>query len=230
MLSRIAAVLAALLMSLSPCAAPAMDVSVSGNRLILSGPIVGDEVARMRDVLPANRQIDTVILKDSRGGDVWAASRIAEMFQERGFKTAVSGHCMSACVIVFLGGVERTFADGKEGSHTFIAIHTPTYSNDGGLRFRQGEAHTHGQGRLIDWMARRIKDVALLERGLSNTNPKGFIYLFDPARNTRKDGVTVFQCHGEEKRRIADCEPIPGKDALQAGFLTSTTVLKLNPQ
>ena len=230
MLSRFLACLAAPWLSLAAYSVCAMEVRVSGNQLILSGAIVGDEFARMRDVLPANKQIDTVILQDSRGGDVWAATRMAEAFQELRFKTAVSGHCMSACVIVFLGGVERMFADGKPGGTTFLAIHTPTFQSDGGLRHRQGDVHIHGQGRLMSWMSPRIKDVALLELGLSNANPSGFIYLFGPARSTRKDGVTVFRCHGHEKRRVADCEPIPGKDALQAGFITSTTILQVNPQ
>ena len=84
-----------------------------------------------------------------------------------------------------------------------------------------------GQGILFYWMGQRIKDLALLERGLSNTNPAGLVYLFDPARSKRKDGITVFQCHGHEKRRVADCEPIAGKDALQAGFITSTTILQV---
>jgi hypothetical protein len=207
-----------------------MEISVSGNQLILSGSIVGDEYARMRDILPVNKQIDTVILKDSRGGDTWAAMRMGEMFLELRFRTAVSGHCMSACVIAFLGGVERMFADGKPGGTTFLAIHTPTFQTDGGVRHRPGEVFVQAQGKLFDWMGPRIKDVSLLDRGLSNSNPSGFIYLFDPARSTRKDGVTVFQCHGHEKRRIADCEPIPGKDALQAGFITSTTILQVNPQ
>jgi len=205
----------------------AMDVRVAGNQLILSGHINGDEIARMRDVLPANKQIDTVVLKDSPGGDMWTSMRLAEMFQELGFKTAVSGHCMSACVIVFLGGVERMFADGKEGRRTFIAIHTPTYATDGGLHFRQGEPTTQGRGKLLYWMGQRIKDVELLERGLSNRDPTGLIYLFDPARSKRRDGITVFQCHGHEKRRVADCEPIAGKDALQAGFITSTAILEV---
>jgi hypothetical protein len=207
-----------------------MEIRVAGNQLILSGSIVGDEFARMRDVLPANQQIDTVILQDSRGGDTWAAFRMAEMFQELRFKTAVSGHCMSACVIIFLGGVERMFADGKPGGTTFLAIHTPTFQADGGVRHRPGEVHVRAQGRLFDWMSPRIRDVALLERGLSNNDPLGFVYLFDPARTTRKDGVTVFQCLGHEKRRVADCEPIPGKDALQAGFITSATILQVNPR
>jgi len=222
MLSRFPALLA--LVAFNTCA---MDVRVAGNQLILSGHINGDEIARMRDVLPVNKQIDTVILEDSPGGDSWTAMRLAERFQELRFKTAVSGYCMSACVIVFLGGVERMFADGKEGRRTYIAIHTPTYGSDDSQRYRKGEPILQGQGILFNWMGQRIKDLALLERGLSNMNPAGLLYLFDPTRSKLKDGITVFQCHGHEKRRVTDCEPIAGKDALQAGFITSTAILQV---
>ena len=207
--------------------AGAMDVRVAGNQLIMSGGITGAEIAQMRDVMPSNPQIDTVILKDSRGGDVWTAMRLGEMFQERGFKTAVSGHCMSACVIAFLGGTERSFADGREGRYTFLAIHTPTYASDG-LRATKGDPSRSARGDLLYWMGKRIKDAALLERGLSNDDPNGFVYLFDQARSTRKDGVTAFHCKGPEKRKVADCEAIPGNNALQAGFVTSGTIIPVN--
>lgn len=205
----------------------AMDVRVAGDQLILSGPINGDEIARMRDVLPANKQIGTVVLKDSPGGDVWTAMRLGELFEDRKFRTAVSGRCLSACVIVFLGGVERMFAEGEAGRRSYIAIHTPTHATDGGLHFRQGEPTAQGRSKLFYWMAQRVKDVELLERGLSNTNPAGLVYLFEPARSRRRDNITVFQCHGHEKRRVADCEPIAGKDAFQAGFITSTAIVQV---
>lgn len=215
------------LLALVALDALAMDVRVSGNQLVLSGSINGDELARMRDVLPAHPQIDTVILKDSGGGDVWTAMRLGELFRDRKFGTAVSGHCMSACVIAFLGGVERSFADGQGASRTYLAIHTPTYAPGEGHRNRTGDVFVQARGKLYDWMAPRVKDTALLERGLSNTNPSGLVYLFDPARSTRRDGITVFQCHGHEKRRVADCEPIAGKDAFQAGFITSTAIVQV---
>ena len=206
----------------------AMDHRIAGNQLILSGRINGDEIALMRDVLPANPQIDTVVLKDSPGGDIWTAIRLGEMFAERGLKVAASGFCMSACVIAFVGGVERSFADGKEGRFTYLALHTPTNSDAAPGR-EQGKPALQWRGKVMYWMAPRVKDVALLEKALANDNPAGFVYLFDSARTSRTDGITVFQCQGTEKRRIADCAPISGTDALRAGFITSRDILKVAP-
>lgn len=172
----------------------AMDARVAGNQLILSGGISGNELALMRDILPLNPQIDTVVLKDSSGGDVWTALRLGELFQERGFKTAVSGYCMSACVAVFLGGVERMFADGKEGRYTQIVVHTPTYSGESSLRSK-GDPAPIARQQLLYWMGPRVKDVALLERGLSNSNPAAMLYLFDPARKSRRGDCFSVQRH-----------------------------------
>jgi hypothetical protein len=215
---------------LLPVYTNAMDVRVAGNQLILSGGVTGDELAKMRDTLPANPQIDTVVLRDSGGGDVWTAMRLGELFEERGYKTAVSGHCMSACVIIFLGGRERSFADGTEGNRTFLAMHTPTFSTES-LRDFKGSPSRPARGQLFNWMERRLGaggDRALLQRALENDDPAGFMYFFDIARKTRKDGVTAFQCKGPEKKKVADCEPMAGTDALRAGLVTTDTVLAVN--
>lgn len=215
---------------LSSIRADAMDVRVAGNQLVLRGRVAGDELARMRDTLPANPQIDTVVLQDSPGGDVWTAMRLGELFQEKGLKTAVSGFCMSACVIIFLGGRERFFADGKRGNRTFLAVHTPTYATDS-LRDAQGSPSRSARGQIFDWMGKRLApggDHALLKRALDNDDPAGLVYFFDIARSTRKDRVTVFQCKGPEKKRVADCETIPGTNALVAGLITSETIVPVN--
>ena len=228
MMPRTIALIASLACPLVP--AGAMDVRVAGNQLVMGGGVSGDEIAKMRDTLPRNPQVDTVILQDSRGGDVWTAMRLGELFREKGYRTAVSGHCMSACVIIFLGGRERHFADGKPGNLTFLAVHTPTFSSDG-IRDFKGSPSRGTRGRIFDWMSERIGtrgDLALLERGLANDDPKGLLYFFDAARSTRRDGVTVFQCQGAEKRKVADCEPVPGKSALQSGLITSETIVQVN--
>lgn len=202
----------------------AMDVRVSGNHLYLTGGIDGSELARLRDVLPANPQIDTVVLT-SPGGDIWTAMRMGELFADRRFKTAASGRCASACVIAFLGGVERTFATGAEPRYTYLAIHTPIFTTSG-HRYFQGAPAYLWRGQMLNWMGPRVKNRALLERGLSNDDPKGFLYLYD-MRLVRQDGVTAFQCQGPEVRKVADCEKIEGIDALRAGFITSTSVLEV---
>ena len=95
-------------------ASHAMQMQVAGNQLILSGNVVGDEPSLIADILSKNPAIDTVILRNSRGGDVAAGYRVGEMFRARGLRTAVSGNCNSSCSRMFLGGKERFFtSDGR---------------------------------------------------------------------------------------------------------------------
>jgi len=226
-------VAALLFLALSFAHAAAMDIRVAGNQLIMSGPLAGNEVAQLRDVLPANPQIDTIILRDSPGGFVATAMRVGELFRERGFRTATSGYCMSACVLMFIGGRERSFADGKPGGLTFIALHTPVYSTAGGQTWPlPGTTFAAAQGEMRYWIDRHLgerADRVLIGRAIENNHPQGFMYFYDHVRLKRADGVSVFQCKGPEKKKIADCETIPGTDALRAGLTTSDATVAVNP-
>ena len=156
--------------------------------------------------------------------------RLGELFEDKGYKTAVSGYCMSACVIIFLAGRMRSFADGKPGNLTFLAVHTPTASTDS-LREFKGAPLRSGRGQLYAWMSKRLSagaDLALLQRALDHDDPAGLMYFFDLARKTRKDSITAFHCKGPEKKKVADCETLPGTDAMRAGYVTTEAVLEVS--
>ena len=209
--------------------AQAMEMKVTGTQLALSGPIAGDEVAKFRDLLEEHPKVDTIVLRDSPGGRVATAMRMGELIYERGFRTAVSGFCMSACVIVFAGGRERHFATGKDGNRTYLALHTPVHSHNSGWPL-PGTTQLRAQGEVLYWIVNRIgpdADRELLRQATHNDHPEGFLYLFDHVRLKRPDGVTVFQCRGPEKKKVADCEKIPGKNARQVGLVTSDAIVEL---
>jgi hypothetical protein len=88
---------------LSPTESLAMELKVVGNQLILSGRVVGDEPGKVREALANSPEIDTVILRNSPGGDAPAGYRTGELLRERGLRTAVSGYCYSSCSRMFLG-------------------------------------------------------------------------------------------------------------------------------
>src|SRR5260370_40937003 len=48
--------------------APAMELNIVGNQLILSGPVVGDEPGKCREALASSPGIETVILHNSIRG------------------------------------------------------------------------------------------------------------------------------------------------------------------
>jgi ATP-dependent protease ClpP protease subunit len=69
-----------------------MHMQVARNQLIFIGNVVGDEPGLIADILSKNPATDTVILRNSRGGDVAAGYRVGEMFRARSLRTAVSGY------------------------------------------------------------------------------------------------------------------------------------------
>jgi hypothetical protein len=80
-----------------PKRAPAMELKIVGNQIILSGPVVGDEPEKVREALVSSPIIDTVILRNSPGGNAPAGYQVGRMLRERGIRTAVSGYCYSSC-------------------------------------------------------------------------------------------------------------------------------------
>jgi hypothetical protein len=63
-----------------PTRAQAMEVKIVGNQLILSGPVVGDEPGKIRDALAGSLGIQTVILRNSPGGNAPAGYQVVSCF------------------------------------------------------------------------------------------------------------------------------------------------------
>ena len=114
---------------LSVTGSSAMDLEVVGRQLILSGPVVGDEPAKLAEALAKSPEVDTVILRNSTGGNAPAGYRVGELLRERSLRTAVSGFCYSSCSRMFLGGRERYFTDDSPRNaprSVFTGTITPT--------------------------------------------------------------------------------------------------------
>jgi hypothetical protein len=93
----------------SPRQPLAMELKIVGNQIILSGPVVGDEPGKVKEALANSPGIDTVILRNSPGGNAPAGYQVGQLLRERGLRTAVSGYCYSSCSRMFLGGATRYF-------------------------------------------------------------------------------------------------------------------------
>ncbi len=89
-----------------PAPTRAMGFERVEGTLILSGPVVDGDLARLRDAL-ANKGLRQVLLHNSPGGDAWTGLRLGREIRQAGLNTLLSGQCASACGLMFLGGVER---------------------------------------------------------------------------------------------------------------------------
>jgi hypothetical protein len=120
-----------------PAEGLAMELKIVGNQIILSGPVVGDEPGKVREALASTPGIDTVILRNSPGGDAPAGYQVGELLREHGLRTAVSGYCYSSCSRMFLGGSIRNFTDDYVPENNNVGFHGH-YGSDGTSERRFG--------------------------------------------------------------------------------------------
>jgi len=208
-----------------------MEFRVAGNELHLSGRVAGQELAQFKDTVAAHPDIDTVVFRNSPGGDVWSAYRVGEEIRDRGWRTVVVGRCYSACAIMFLGGRTRHYAQASRPEYMVLGFHGPwntglLESNTPGFR---------GRVQLRRWIVERTDgkvDARLLERFIENERRAAFLHAYDPEQFTKGAGASMFFCEGNEKNRSRPyeaCERIAGHDAFSMGFVNSAERLRVIP-
>jgi hypothetical protein len=194
-------------MLLIACDAWAMEMQVSGDRLILSGFInLQDYDKFTRAITPSVR---TVVLTNSPGGARVAGQRIAHEIRRRGLSTVAMGNCVSSCANLFLGGIDRRLAD----STSYLAFHS-NYTNPSG-----NPSATH------------MAELASFYTKMNPKLPDSMIKLF---LGKKQNGAVFFSkqetrnCDGTEPERPSGCPIIP-ETALEMGIITSMDDVELNP-
>ena len=213
-------------------AAGAMDFRVAGRELHLSGRVAGDELAMLKDVEAAHPgAIDTVVFRNSPGGDAWSGYRVGERIRDHGWRTEVIGGCVSACTLLFLGGRSRHFGAATRPERVFLAFHGPSSGN-----FLDNHAvNPRGRPEIRRWILERTggkADAALLEGFANNEKRADLMRFYDPRQLARSDGVSALFCPAAG-RNAADpfdaCEKIAGHDAYSMGFVTSDERIRVTP-
>ncbi len=94
----------------------ALDMHLDDANLWLEGDIlIGDE-DRLQEQLETHQNIINVKL-ESRGGDVYTAIQIGRKLRRNKINTIVTGDCLSACTLIFIGGFQRLTEGGTIGFH-----------------------------------------------------------------------------------------------------------------
>jgi hypothetical protein len=206
-------------------AASAMDVKLTGDQIILSGPVVGNEYRQVADLLATNPGVTTVILRNSPGGAIPTGYRLGELFRAKGIHTAVSGYCISSCSRMFLGGRNRSFTDDVPAEFTYLGFHGH-YGRDGRLR-----ADLVDHFGLKSWIIKHSDgnaDDTLVERWVHIPWARGTIHFFPPDILKQHD-YSTYMCQGDEAAPggVFACEPI-AKSAMDLGIVTSLAPLHSN--
>lgn len=218
----------------------ATEVKVVGDQLIMSGRASGNELTLVRDAISEHGdRIKTVILRDYSGrAENTDLMRAADLIAERGWRTAVSGFCGTACAYLFLGGVERQFTDDKPPAQTAVMFGSTNFIDDSkSVRIDRSRSKAEGSERhnflVRQWIksrtSGRIGDATLDRLFLSDGSVR-YLYFYDPKRLKQKEGATVLYCNGKETpgKRWQECEKISDTDAYKDGILTSDELIRSN--
>jgi hypothetical protein len=222
-MARLSRVLTAAALCAALVPAAAMDFHPVGDTLVLSGPVTSDDLVRLRDHLAAQR-FKLVLLHESPGGDLWNGYQVGNRIREEGLATAVSGKCESACGLIFLSGVARSFTDGRPLAQTMVGLHG-AHSLE--TRMPLPELSPR-MAYMIRTMTGRKYPNDLLERTVYPRNAEDIVYAFHPARYDAP-GRGVVECLKQPDVSFK-CTMLQGHDALGIGVITNPEVLALPPE
>jgi hypothetical protein len=203
---------------LLPGHAQAMDFSVHGDVLMMSGTVVDGDLPSLKSNLDANPTIKTIVLRNSYGGHVSTGYRAGELLRQLGMRTVVSGYCISSCSRIFLGGTTRQFSNETPQQKNYIGFHGH-YDNSGSISTE--EVQKFG---LYDWIVKYTDDKVdkkLLAQWIAFRRNTDIVAFFHPSTSF-SDGMTVRNC---ERFTRANGAPLrcPGAqpDALLQGVITT---------
>jgi hypothetical protein len=204
-----------------PNFASSMEAKIIEDTLILSGPVVQGDIQKFENSIASNPNIKTVVLRNSWGGHVESGYRIGERIRELGMTTVVSGHCVSSCSRMFLGGKERRFSNDFGLERTFVGFHG---------HYKSGKLDRPLVERLnlAQWVIKHTDgkaDPDLVQRWVSIELSKGMVAFMHPNTETPLRTEKTFFCNGLESNRPLSCNTI-AETALNMGIITDLAVLR----
>ncbi len=208
---------ACLVFALLATTASGMEIRRQGDTVIASGEIVRRDLDRFQAEFKA-APVRSIVLRNSMGGNSWTGYRLGELFREKGVRTIVSGHCVSACSRLFLGGAVRQFSDDYPASLTYIGLH-------GHYEFDRLDPKASERYDQAAWTRRFTAgqvDERLMQRWMTIPHRAGDLRFYSPQAQALL-GASTFLCQGHEPRRPQACERLrEGKvDALGNGIVTT---------
>jgi hypothetical protein len=209
--------------SLAVSCAQAMEFRRQGEYLVLSGPVVGDDLARMKDAIAAGG-ISTLVVHNSPGGDLQNGLWLGDLVRKQGWNTVLAGYCASACSLIYLGGVERRYSTAYDFRNTALGIH-------GAHSVETGQP-LHSLTPLIrshiQSMTRQRFDQTLLDEALNGAYKNDILNIRKPRRlGTASTPPSVFHCKFNQQGDQKDCRPIPNHDVLSLGIVTHENLADL---
>jgi rhodanese-related sulfurtransferase len=203
-----------LALAVAPRTAQAMAFEQVGEDLFAAGPITAADVQTLRERL-ATGLVRRLVLVNSAGGELRAGLLMARQVQAARLQTLVSGHCYSACSLVFMAGAERAFATGHHPRATLVGIHGPS-------RRETRELAAVGVPQMLAFyqqrMGERFKPEVIGPALTALEDHTGMLRIREPGRNRPADRVPWF-CPSSQMP-AERCVQHPEQDALSLGVVT----------
>ncbi len=196
--------------------AQAMTLERVGSDLYATGPTVGEDFIAFRQAF-AQGGIERLILVNGPGGDLWTGMQVARMVRDAKIKTVVSGFCMSACSLIFMGGKERAFGTGHLPRATLIGIHG---AHDSHTKAVRPDLMPQMYALYRQTMGDRFDSEVINQALYQIKEASGFLRLREIERNNEKDRTPWFCPTGQTP--VDQCQQHGGKDAHLLGVVTQT--------
>ncbi len=193
--------------------AMAMTIEVQGNAAFAAGDIGPKDILKFREAV-SRPGIDTLVLVNSEGGDLYTSFHLARVVAAWRLKTVVAGQCSSACAIIFMGGVERSFSDAFEPQDTYVGIH-------GAISRINGKVNGVVAAQIYAFFRRNMGerfDADIMELAIYGMQDAGsLLRVFDATRQPQRD---PYHCaSGQTERR--NCTEFKDQNALSLGVVTT---------
>jgi hypothetical protein len=179
-------VIAGLALACAAVPASALEFSLRGSAVVISGPVrMGDNV-RFDEFMaqPAARSARIFVL-NSPGGTIGIALHIAREIRKRRGTTVADGRtsCESACTVMFAGGVNRHYINAS-------GLQDRLGGARGGLGFHEGNnGNSDGRGRQYSGGASQAMSNAYYEMGIGAAS--GFMVKANDRQMYRISGQTA---------------------------------------
>jgi hypothetical protein len=205
----------ALLLLATALAVQPAELTLEGNRLLVSGMLDGSAVQTFLEQVRRGN-VQTVVFEDSLGGTAEAAGLYARVIRETGVNTEVIGQCHAACAYAFLAGKAHRFGEGEQVNALLIPV---------GTRPKPAELASRWRGEEVHKTLAEFATVAHDEVGPADAAPKekwrpehGVLFMATPTLFGRI--YNTYYCDGTQGRDLTRCELLSDADPRKLGVIT----------
>jgi hypothetical protein len=214
-----------------------MEFNLIGNTLVLSGAVVDADLAKTKDVLNPSK-VKLIVMHHNVGGDLWNAIRIGERIRDSGIPTTISGLCISACGLIYLGGKTRTFSDGGDLDKMSVWLHGAISRDGKRVVTTSGPTISHylatmTEGKYPDELMEKTVYSKSPDNYITVSHPRQYTFIGPPGRKGISEclvSVKFNVANPESSDVRSKCSIQKGHDAISIGVITDTEITQLDQQ